>query len=83
MRKRSGQVHSRESSATLQLTVSLLYLFFIFMFLFHDKAVKIHLYMSESGKIRPEISEETIDPNIKEVLYERFFYEYPYGKYCH
>lgn len=25
MRKRSGQVHSRESSATLQLTVSLLY----------------------------------------------------------
>ena len=26
MRKRSGQVHSRESSATLQLTVSLLYL---------------------------------------------------------
>ena len=27
MRKRSGQVHSRESSATLQLTVSLLYLF--------------------------------------------------------
>ena len=52
------------------------------MFLFHDKAVKIHLYMSESGKIRPEISEETIDPNIKEVLYERFFYEYPYGKYC-
>ena len=53
------------------------------MFLFHGKAVKIHLYMSESGKIRPEISEETIDPNIKEVLYERFFYEYPYGKYCH
>ena len=29
MRKRSGQVHSRESSATLQLTVSLLYLRFI------------------------------------------------------
>lgn len=28
MRKRSGQVHSRESSATLQLTVSLLYLIF-------------------------------------------------------
>ena len=27
MRKRSGQVHSRESSATLQLTVSLLYLY--------------------------------------------------------
>ena len=27
MRKQSGQVHSRESSATLQLTVSLLYLF--------------------------------------------------------
>lgn len=27
MRKRSGQVHSRESSATLQLTVSLLYPF--------------------------------------------------------
>ena len=26
MRKQSGQVHSRESSATLQLTVSLLYL---------------------------------------------------------
>ena len=26
MRKRSGQVYSRESSATLQLTVSLLYL---------------------------------------------------------
>jgi hypothetical protein len=25
MRKQSGQVHSRESSATLQLTVSLLY----------------------------------------------------------
>ena len=25
MRKRSGQVHSRESSATLQLTVSLIY----------------------------------------------------------
>ena len=60
-----------------------IFIFFIFMFLFHDKAVKIHLYMSESGKIRPEISEETIDPNIKEVLYERFFYEYPYGKYCH
>ena len=29
MRKRSGQVHSRESSATLQLTVSLLYPFLI------------------------------------------------------
>ena len=29
MRKRSGQVHSRESSATLQLTVSLLYHSFI------------------------------------------------------
>ena len=28
MRKRSGQVHSRESSATLQLTVSLLYRIF-------------------------------------------------------
>ena len=27
MRKQSGQVHSRESSATLQLTVSLLYPF--------------------------------------------------------
>ena len=25
MRKQSGQIHSRESSATLQLTVSLLY----------------------------------------------------------
>lgn len=31
MRKRSGQVHSRESSATLQLTVSLLYHFAIIM----------------------------------------------------
>lgn len=30
MRKRSGQVHSRESSATLQLTVSLLYQFTIY-----------------------------------------------------
>ena len=30
MRKRSGQVHSRESSATLQLTVSLLYLGILF-----------------------------------------------------
>ena len=30
MRKRSGQVHSRESSATLQLTVSLLYRLSIF-----------------------------------------------------
>ena len=30
MRKRSGQVHSRESSATLQLTVSLLYQWCIF-----------------------------------------------------
>ena len=30
MRKRSGQVHSRESSATLQLTVSLLYPHLIF-----------------------------------------------------
>ena len=29
MRKRSGQVHSRESSATLQLTVSLLYRVFV------------------------------------------------------
>ena len=29
MRKRSGQVHSRESSATLQLTVSLLYQFVV------------------------------------------------------
>lgn len=29
MRKRSGQVHSRESSATLQLTVSLLYLMYL------------------------------------------------------
>ena len=28
MRKQSGQVHSRESSATLQLTVSLLYPYF-------------------------------------------------------
>ena len=34
MRKRSGQVHSRESSATLQLTVSLLYLCYSFCFLF-------------------------------------------------
>ena len=30
MRKQSGQVHSRESSATLQLTVSLLYRWGVF-----------------------------------------------------
>ena len=38
MRKRSGQVHSRESSATLQLTVSLLYhliLHFLYSVWFH------------------------------------------------
>ena len=35
MRKRSGQVHSRESSATLQLTVSLLYLYISFLYYFY------------------------------------------------
>lgn len=76
-------VKKHEKTFALNVDIFKIFIFFIFMFLFHDKAVKIHLYMSESGKIRPEISEETIDPNIKEVLYERFFYEYPYGKYCH
>ena len=37
MRKRSGQVHSRESSATLQLTVSLLYRIFILWL--HNKCI--------------------------------------------
>ena len=39
MRKRSGQVHSRESSATLQLTVSLLYRQALKTLAFSDKCV--------------------------------------------
>ena len=39
--------------------------------------------MSELYIFWADIAEETNDPNMKEVLYERFFYEYPYGKYCH
>ena len=41
MRKRSEQVYSRESSATLQLTVSLLYPFYISALLFGNKRAKI------------------------------------------
>ena len=44
MRKQSGQVHSRESSATLQLTVSLLYQEdrINLPFEFPDGKIKIH-----------------------------------------
>ena len=44
MRKQSGQVHSRESSATLQLTVSLLYPYGLWDLLFglSDDKIKIH-----------------------------------------
>ena len=49
MRKRSGQVHSRESSATLQLTVSLLYL----------RKIKRLLMISKTSKIVSKIISKT------------------------
>ena len=48
MRKRSGQVHSRESSATLQLTVSLLYPFSDYMLI---KREELDIIKSECVRI--------------------------------
>lgn len=54
MRKRSGQVHSRESSATLQLTVSLLYPFYINLF---PKKVEYAILLQKSCLMEAEIFE--------------------------
>lgn len=48
MRKRSGQVHSRESSATLQLTVSLLYPDTSFVCINSSSRVSLYIMMSGS-----------------------------------
>lgn len=48
MRKRSEQVYSRESSATLQLTVSLLYQIRKIVLLFSSVSIMICSYLTQS-----------------------------------
>lgn len=59
MRKRSGQVYSRESSATLQLTVSLLYQKVSISLLMSDgNVIIIYVAIPESGATGIKIEKE-------------------------